>query len=211
MPDTSHRQFKLRPMEKADLEIVARWFQDVRDLALFDRTTRIPQNLMQTEHAWDDAVGVSGRNERCWFVIESDDRETVGVVGLESISPFNRDAVIPVFVEKSLRRQGVAVRAVALMLDFAFQQLGLNRITSYYRSDNLGSRDLISRLGCQVEGTLRQAWFADGQFHDMVVVGILQQDWAERRAALAQELDREIVVSFGATGWSWPPESNADS
>lgn len=206
MPDTSHRQFKLRPLEKADLEIVARWFQDVQDLALFDRTTRIPQNLRQTEHSWEGAVGISSREEKCWFVIENDDRDAVGVVGLESISPFNRDAVVPVFVEKSLRRQGVAVRAVALMLDFAFQQLGLNRITSYYRADNHGSRDLISRLGCQIEGTMRQAWFADGQFHDMVVVGMLQQDWAERRNVLAQELGRETVVSFGATGMSWPPE-----
>ena len=58
---------------------------------------------------------------------------------------------------------------------------------------------------------MRQAWFADGQFHDMVVVGMLQQDWIARREVLAQELGTQTVVSFDASGWSWPPDSGADT
>ncbi len=211
MPDTSPRLFRLRPLEKADLETVARWFQDIHDLALFDRTSRIPQNLTQTEQYWEDALGASNDRCKCWFAIESDTGDLVGMTGLEAISSINRDAVVPVFVDKSIRRHGVAVRAVALMLDFAFRQLGLNRITSYYRADNHSSRDLIQRIGCEIEGTMRQAWFADGQFHDMVVVGMLQQDWIVRREVLAQELDPQTVVSFDASGWSWPPDSGPDT
>ncbi len=209
MSDTSPRLFKLRPLEKADLETVAHWFQDVHDLALFDRTSRVPLNLVQTEQIWEDAICTSRNCDKCWFMIESDSGETLGMTGLEGISNVNRDAVVPVFVDKSIRRHGVAVRTVALMLDFAFRQLGLNRITSYYRADNHSSRDLISQVGCEVEGTMRQAWFADGQFHDMVVVGMLQQDWIARRQVLAQELSPETVVSFGSPDWSWPPQSGA--
>ncbi|KIC38510.1 GNAT family acetyltransferase [Ruegeria sp. ANG-R] len=211
MPDTSSRLFKLRPLEKTDLDTIARWFQDVHDLALFDRTLRIPPNLSQTEQNWQDAVCPSRECDKCWFAIESDSGDLVGMTGLEAISSINRDAVVPVFVDKSIRRHGVAVRAVALMLDFAFRQLGLNRITSYYRADNHSSRDLIRRVGCEIEGTMRQAWFADGRFHDMVVVGMLQQDWMAQRQVLARELGRETVVSFDASGWSWPPDVDADA
>ncbi|EEE36060.1 putative acetyltransferase [Rhodobacteraceae bacterium KLH11] len=198
-------------MEKADLGVIAHWFQDVHDLALFDRTTRIPMNLTQIEQSWSDVIGGAGNDHtRCWFIIENSDSDAVGMIGLEAISTVNRDAVVPVFVDKSIRRHGVAVRAVALMLDFAFRQLGLNRITSYYRADNHSSRDLISRVGCKIEGTMRQAWFAEGQYHDMVVVGMLQQDWAERRQALARELGPETVVRFDSSNWSWPPQHDAN-
>lgn len=213
MSDHPTRHFQLRPMEKADLETVAAWFRDVEDLAFFDRTSRIPLNLLQTEEIWGDAICASRDCGKCWFIIEADG-VSFGMVGLEAISHVNRDAVVPVFVDKSVRRQGVAVRAIALILDLAFRQLGLNRITSYYRADNHSSRDLISQIGCRIEGTMRQAWFADGAFHDMIVVGMLQQEWADRRKELARELGSDTVVTFGPHGparWAWPPQEHGDT
>ncbi|WP_170763128.1 GNAT family N-acetyltransferase [Ruegeria lacuscaerulensis] len=198
-------------MEKADLEVVTPWFQDIEDLARFDRTSRIPFNLAQTEDVWSDAFSPSGSKCKCWFVIESDSGQVLGLAGLEAISPVNRDAVIAMFVEKSARRLGLAIRATALVVDFAFRQLGLNRLTSYYRSDNHISRDLVARIGCQVEGTMRQAWYADGQYHDMLVVGVLREDWMARRLSLANELCPNTIVTFGSSKsaiWSWPPQND---
>lgn len=212
MTDTPIRRFRLRPMEKADLETVALWFQDVEDLALFDRTTRVPLNQLRTEEIWKDAVCETEDCGKCWFVVETEEAQPVGLAGLEAISQINRDAVLPLFVDKSVRRLGVGIRAASLTLDFAFRQLGLHRITSYYREDNQSTRDLVSQLGCQVEGSMRQAWFADGRYHDMVVVGILRQEWMERRKDLARELAPETTVAFGdqpSATWSWPPRGDA--
>ncbi len=194
-------------MEKSDFETVAHWFQDLEDLSLFDRTLRMPLNQLQTEEIWSDAVSGFQNCGKCWFVIEDDAGQSVGVSGLEAISSINRDAVIPLFVDKSVRRSGVGIRAGALTLDFAFRQLGLHRITSYYRDDNLSTRDLVNRLGFKVEGTMRQAWFTDGRYHDMVVVGILQQEWMARRADLARDLSPDTCVTFGGAAsdkWCWP-------
>ncbi len=202
------RNYRLRPLEKVDLETVVRWFQDVEDLSLFDRTSRVPLNHWQTEDAWKDVIDGSHAGCKCWFVVETAEGLPLGLTGLEAISNINRDAVIPLFVDKSARRMGIGIRAAALTLDFAFRQLGLHRITSYYRADNHSTRDLVSRLGCQVEGNMRQAWFADGRYHDMVVVGILQQEWSKRREELAKELSNNITISFGdgaSDSWCWPP------
>ncbi|WP_420583721.1 GNAT family N-acetyltransferase [Ruegeria sp.] len=208
MPDKPNSVFRLRPLEKADFEVIAPWFQDIDDLARFERASRIPLNLTQTEENWSDAFGATPNSCKCWFVIEAESGQVLGLTGLEAISPINRDAVVAVFVEKSARRLGLAARATALILDFAFRQMGLNRLTSYYRADNHISRDLVARLGFKVEGTMRQAWFADCTFHDMVVVGVLKQDWQERRSELAKDLRQETVVTFGSdlsSNWSWPP------
>ena len=201
--------YKLRPMERSDLDAVLPWFQDVEDLARFDRTTRVPLNQAHAEEWWKDAFAAPDASRQCWFVVESSAGQVVGLAGLDSISSINRDAVVAVFVDKAVRRSGVGIRAAALLLDLAFRQLGLNRITSYYRLDNHHSRDLVAKIGCQIEGTMRQAWFAEGQFHDMVVVGILRDDWMAHREVLGQELDAKTVVSLGPTdcaAWSWPPK-----
>ncbi len=147
-------------------------------------------------------------DDKCWFAITSEPTGVAGIVGLERISPVNRDAVIALYVDHAIRRQGVGIRASALILDFAFRQLGLNRVTSYYRNDNASSRDLVSQAGFEVEGTMRQAWFSDGRFHDMIVVGILAEDWKVRRDALAEELGETTVIAFGdgrSVGSKWPP------
>ncbi len=35
--DQSDRVFRMRPLEKADLEVISPWFQDIEDLGRFDR------------------------------------------------------------------------------------------------------------------------------------------------------------------------------
>ena len=45
MPDKPSKAFILRPLDKADLEVITPWFQDIEDLGRFDRTSRIPFNL----------------------------------------------------------------------------------------------------------------------------------------------------------------------
>lgn len=209
MADKPNIVFTLRPLEKVDFEVIAPWFQDVEDLGRFDRTSRIPLSLAQTEDAWREVFSPSDGNAKCWFVVQSENGQILGLTGLDAISPINRDAIVAMFVEKSARRLGLAIRATALLADFAFRQLGLNRLTSYYRQDNHISRDLVERLGFKVEGNMREAWYTDGAFRDMVVVGLLKQDWTSRRFTLAKELSSETIVTFGSSEclrWSWPPQ-----
>ena len=211
MPDSHSSHYSLRPIEKGDLAVVAAWFQDVEDLAAFDRTGRVPLSLAATEKEWEAAVGPMTENGSCWFAVETEDADVVGIVGLEGVSSVNRDAVIALFIDKSVRRNGVGLRSVALVLDLAFRQLGLNRITSYYRDDNERSQALVTRVGFQTEGKMRQAWYNDGQFLDMVVVGLLKSDWDFHRKDLAREIDPATTVSFGksvSSSWRWPPNHN---
>ena len=201
------RLYHVRPMEKSDIPTFTRWFCDLEDLSAFDRGARIPLSLEASEKVWSDALGNDGKNGKYWFAIDDAAVNTIGIVGLESHSVINGDAVISLYIVKPERRLGVGVRAIALLSDVAFKQLGLNRITSYYHADNEGSRKLTTQLGFEVEGRMRQAWFSGGRRADMVIVGLLKQDWLERRATLASELDAHTIVSFGTIAspeWSWP-------
>ncbi|MFW8635153.1 GNAT family N-acetyltransferase [Cribrihabitans pelagius] len=204
--------YTLRPLEQDDLPAVARWFRDIRDLASFDRNARIPLNAAAAAKAWDlDAAGAA-QSGRCWFTIVAGDGAPAGITGLEEISPVNRDAVVALFLDKPARRKGLGLRCLGLMLDFGFRQLGLHRMTSYYREGNQGSARLTAEAGFVTEGRMRAAWFAEGRHHDMLVVGLLAQEWETRRSALAGRLPAATMVAFdGANGgdWCWPPGAPA--
>lgn len=205
--------YSLRPLEKIHIPQIARWFGDLDALSSFDRAMRVPHSLDAAEKAWSEVLGNDGQNGKYWFSICRGEAEIVGIIGLENLSQVNRDAVIALYVEKQTRNKGVGVRAAALLLDVAFQQLGLNRVTSYYRADNKASRQLIERVGFQHEGCMRKAWFAHGQNLDMIVVGILREEWLERREGLAGELVPSPIVAFGSPQsrrWTWPPLAHHD-
>lgn len=213
MTNTQRDTYYVRPLEKSDIPTISRWFVDLDDLSAFDRCMRIPLSLDASEKAWSDAVGNDVSTGKYWFAIDDKENQTIGIIGLESVSLINGDAVLPVCIAKTARNKGVGIRSAALMLDIAFQQLGLNRLTSYYRADNEVTRYLTERAGFRQEGCMRQAWFAGGQHVDMIIVGILRQEWMERRKALAEELDTNTVVTFGrhSSGtWSWPPVDDRD-
>jgi RimJ/RimL family protein N-acetyltransferase len=186
---------------------------DLDDLSMFDRCMRIPLSREASEKVWSDAVGNDNSNNKYWFAIDDEENHTVGIIGLESVNLINRDAVLPVCIADTARNKGIGIRSSALMLDIAFQQIGLNRLTSYYRADNDVTRYLTKRAGFRQEGCMRQAWFAGGRHVDMIIVGILRQEWMERRKTLAKELDTNTVVTFGrhSSGtWSWPPADDRD-
>ena len=200
--------FRLRPLESGDFAAMAVWFQNIADLARFDRSVRAPFNAESMEASWGKTSAADTEGSRHWFTIISETGELCGITGLESISSVNRDAVIALFVEESRRRQGIGIRSTALVLDFAFRQIGLNRVTSYYRADNTRSQQMTSRAGFETEGRMRDAWFAEGRYFDMVTVGLLRRDWELRRGDLAGELDATCNVRFqgaGISGWAWPP------
>ena len=213
MTKTKRDTYFVRPLENSDIPTITRWFVDLDDLSAFDRSMRIPLSLDASEKAWSDAVGNDGSNGKYWFAIDDEENQMIGVIGLESVNLINGDAVLALCMDKTARNKGVGIRSTALVLDVAFRQLGLNRLTSYFRADNDATRHLTKRAGFRQEGCMRQAWFAGGQLVDMIVVGILRQEWMEGRMVLAEELDTNTVVTFGrhsSRKWSWPPADVRD-
>ncbi len=208
------RHFILRPLAKSDIPAIARWMSDLDDLAAFERNHRVPLSPEAVETTWTGILGNEGGNGKYWFAIDHPETGPVGMVGLENLSPINGDAILPIYVDRATRSTGVGLRAVALVLDIAFDQLGLARVTSFYRADNEATRTVTERIGFTREGCLRQAWYTRGRRFDMILVGILREDWARGRAELAGALDRDTRVHFGSAGgtaWVWPPDVAAEA
>ena len=77
-----------------------------------------------------------------------------------------------------------------LLLEFAFDQLGFERIE--FRADNNNKRSIaaMQKIGCTVEGILRNHLpMPNGKRRDSIVLSILKEDW---NASLKQTLAAKL-------------------
>lgn len=103
-------------------------------------------------------------------------------VGNVSLSVVGRHRVyVNYWLLPEHRGEGYATEAVELVVDHAFDALGLERVAAWVVEFNEGSRALLERLGFTREGRTRHGRFARGEFQDMLIYGVLAEEWRERR------------------------------
>lgn len=211
LPAKQH--FMLRPMEKSDADYMADWYQQVEDVSIFDRQVPMPINHDEVLKIISTIISDREKEKCAWYIAESEKNEPVGMCGLESISLLHGNAILPVFVAKAWRHSGIGMRMACIMIDLAFNQLRLHRIATVYRADNKASEILTARCGFREEGIARQAWFSEGRHYDLVNVGLLADEWAEKRVELHNGMNPAISASLGprpSEKWIWPNTARLD-
>ncbi|WP_409292654.1 GNAT family N-acetyltransferase [Peribacillus sp. SCS-37] len=79
--------------------------------------------------------------------------------------------------------KGIMTRVAAALIQYAFEELGLNRVEIRAAYGNLKSRAIPERLGFMEEGRIRQAEWLYDHFVDHAVYGLLSEDWKRRKSA----------------------------
>ncbi|MEW6569109.1 MAG: GNAT family protein [Chloroflexota bacterium] len=105
----------------------------------------------------------------------------VGHIELNNIDRKHRSArVARVLVgEASKRRQGIGTEMVHQVLRIGFERLGLHRIELLVFEFNQAAIACYEKAGFVREGLLRQARWHRGQFWDLLLLSILEQEWKE--------------------------------
>ncbi len=78
--------------------------------------------------------------------------------------------------------QGYASEAAKTLLEYAFTELNLHRITTACDTRNTASFRLMERLGMRREGHTRQSMYLRGEWADEYLYALLQSEWQERQA-----------------------------
>jgi N-acetyltransferase len=75
---------------------------------------------------------------------------------------------------------GINKNCKYLMLQFAFERIGFNRVEFRADKNNARSVAAMKSIGCSVEGVLRSnAIKDDGTWRDSIVLSILKQEWEQ--------------------------------
>lgn len=73
--------------------------------------------------------------------------------------------------------QGFMSEALTEVIRFGFRQMRLNRIQALVEPPNDASRQLLTSLGFQEEGLLRNYMFYKGEYRDLVMYSLLREDF----------------------------------
>ena len=73
--------------------------------------------------------------------------------------------------------QGFATEAARATVGFGFEKLGLHRIHASHLACNPASGRVMEKIGMQYEGCLRQHVSKWDEFHDLIMRGVLAEEW----------------------------------
>jgi ribosomal-protein-serine acetyltransferase len=93
----------------------------------------------------------------------------------------NRTGVIGYWQGVDFQGRGIMTRATSALIDYGFRQLGLNRIEIRAAMENVKSRKIPERLGFTIEGQVRQGEWLYDHFVDLVIYGMLANEWGTAR------------------------------
>jgi RimJ/RimL family protein N-acetyltransferase len=134
--------------------------------------------------SWVAPSGLS--REFVWAVLDDQDQH-IGFAWIHNIDWRYRVGVTGTVIgEKSAWSKGYGSEAMKLRAQFAFEVLGLHRLEADAIADNIGSVRALERAGYRREGVARQKVWARGKWHDLVLLGMLEEDYVASRGSIAK-------------------------
>jgi len=168
----------LRPLDaEADLDRCLGWINDPELQARIGR--RHPMSRTQ-EQEWLAKQYKREDQMNLAIVLKHGDRH-VGNCGFNSIDFINRSAEFGILLaERDAWGKGFGPEAARLILKYGFEEFGLHRIWLWAFSFNNHAIRAYEKAGFTHEGVLRDAYFRNGEFHDHVVMSVIESEWRER-------------------------------
>jgi RimJ/RimL family protein N-acetyltransferase len=182
MPHTlfTGRLVRLAAPSRDDAEAFARWSQDAEYLRGLDTDYARPYSAETFIERFLPAR--ENPNGVLFHLRTLADDRLIGFVALHSIEWNNRAGLLSVGIgEAEYRGRGYGSDALGLALRYAFGELNLWRVGLTVIADNVAAIRAYERAGFQHEGAARVVVPRDGQRHDVVLMGILCDEWQAGR------------------------------
>ena len=164
----------LRALEMEDLPSCHRW---INDWEVKHNIAALYPLSMTEEERWYQ--GVMERKDGRLFAIAAEDDKLIGTIDLFHMSLEDRAGELGMMIgEKDYWGKGYGSDAVRTLLRFAFDTVNLHRIELRAFEFNDRAIRCYERCGFKREGVLRQRVFRDGRYWDVILMGILREEFA---------------------------------
>ncbi len=101
----------------------------------------------------------------------------IGVIALEYIDRANRTTEIGYWLDAEAEGKGLITKACPVLIDYAFKELKMTRVQIRCASENSKSRAIPEKLGFREEGIVRQVEKLHDRYVDLVIYGMLADEW----------------------------------
>ncbi len=174
----SGKNIVLRPLRFGDENLFFKWRNDLEYIGL-TKSFRLPKHE-GNEKDWLESVMKDRSNKSVIFIIETlADSSAVGFVQLNQIDWISKNCTFGIAIPgKDFQGKGFGKEGMKLLFDYAFDQLNLNKISLEVTAFNANSIHLYEKIGFEKEGVLRQHYFWNGEYHDVLIYGLFKENFA---------------------------------
>ena len=166
---------QLGPLKKEYIPTFLKWFNDPEITQFLD--VHVPMTF-EAELEWFN--NASKQQNPIIFLIylhELDQPRLIGNCAID-ISQMNRVGTLGIVIgEKDCWGKGYGTEALKILIEYGFNTLNLHRVELETYGFNERAFKSYLKVGFREEGRRREAIFANGAYHDAIMLGLLRSEW----------------------------------
>lgn len=170
-------RIRMRAPEREDLPMFVEWINDpqVREgLMMY-----LPMSLAREEKWFEEVLNRPPDYQPMVIEVqELDEWIPIGNMGIFAHDKNAHSVEFGIMIgNKAYWDKGYGTEALQLLLKHCFDTLNLNRVFLRVFETNPRAIRCYEKAGFVHEGRLRQALFKDGAYRDILLMGILREEW----------------------------------
>jgi RimJ/RimL family protein N-acetyltransferase len=169
-----------------DPEVEAKWTHSAEFMRLYDVNPARPLSaaLVKKHYEKLEKSMEEDRNFYHFMIRARADDHLIGKAEIQRIEWTNSHGQIRLGIGAAEDRcKGYGTQALRMLLRFAFAELNLFRLSAYVPEYNEGAIALLKRFRFVEEVRRRQALERDGRRWDLLVFGLLKDEWQSQAAS----------------------------
>lgn len=184
---------------EADHVVESRWTHDAEFMRLMELKPVRPLSPAAVKAQYEAVEKeMAEEMDLFYFTVRArDDDRLIGKALIECVDWSRGDGFIRLGIgEAESRHKGFGSQALDLLLQFAFCELNLYRVTAVVPAYNLGAIRLFEKFGFIEETRHHKALHSQGEFWDVIGFGLLNAEWSE--SIQGQDRGGELDPLFGS-------------
>lgn len=153
-------RIKLRALEPKDIDVLFIWENDPEIWKVSNTAAPFSRFVLEQYIANSHQDIYANKQLRLMIETTEGHKSAIGSIDLFDFDPKNRRAGVGILIEKNFRNNGYASEALQLLIDYAFNVLGMHQLFCNICEDNEPSLKLFKNKGFEISG-LKKDWVKD--------------------------------------------------
>jgi len=170
-PSLVGKKIYLRPTVADDYREIQQWrlASDIQLISCHYYRMKSPEEMAESFRQKEKS-----EDGGSFVIVAKDDHRLLGQINFFHLNMLNRSAELGYIIAPDEREQGYAKESLKLIIRYLFNEVNLNKVYAQTASFNKASVKLLEALDFQLDGTLRQHHFYQGNFHDDFIYSLLK-------------------------------------
>ena len=169
------------PAERPELNLGTDAKACVRDseyMRLLDSGAARPFSVKNTKELLEKDLEKDSPDLYMFLIKTLQDERLIGTIALDGVQDHHGDAFVSIGIgERQYWNQGYGTDAMRVILNYAFNELSLDRVSLNVFAYNSRAIRAYEKAGFKHEGCQREVLHRDGRRWDILYMGILRSEW----------------------------------